>query len=317
MTAVSEGRPTPPRAPVLYIAGTGRSGSTLLARLLGVHDGFLAVGELRYLWERGLAANHLCGCRAPFRSCPFWDEVLTRAFGGMEQAEKLDVPRLALAVDRVRHVPSLMVEGLRPAPFRRLLADYGSILSSLYASILEVARGSVVVDSSKDASYAFVLDAVDGLDVSFVHLVRDSRAVAHSWTRRRHRPEIHWTTEHMLQRPAVRSGFKWNQHQALVEALRLTRSRFTRLRYEDLVDDTDASIARLAALTVPAASSPPFAQGRAPFPHNISGNPIRFAQPAPVLADDEWRTALGLRDRRAVTLVTAPLLLRYGYLHKR
>jgi hypothetical protein len=121
----------------------------------------------------------------------------------------------------------------------------------------------------------------------------------------------------MLQRPAVRSGFKWNQHQALVEALRLTRSRFTRLRYEDLVADTEASVARLAALAAPSGPWVAADPVRAPFPHNISGNPIRFERPAPVLADDEWRTALGPRDRRAVTLVTAPLLLRYGYLRRR
>ncbi|MEN3314763.1 MAG: hypothetical protein V7605_997 [Acidimicrobiaceae bacterium] len=302
---------------VLYIAGTGRSGSTLLARLLGAYRGFLPVGELRYLWDRGLAENHLCGCRVPFRSCPFWSEVLTRAFGGVSEAERLDVPRLAKAVDRIRHVPELTVAGLRTPGFRRAFADYADVLGRLYASILEVAPGSVVVDSSKDPSYAFVLDAVAGVDASFVHLVRDSRAVAHSWTRRRPRPEIHWTTEHMHQRPAVRSGYKWNQHQLLVEVLRLTRPRFALLRYEDLVDDAEASVARLAALA--SGSQPPalLEAGEAPFLHNISGNPIRFDGPAPVLADDEWRQALGRRDRRAVTLVTAPLLLRYGYLRPR
>jgi len=85
----------------------------------------------------------------------------------------------------------------------------------------------------------------------------------------------------------------------------------------DLVDDTEASVARLAALA--SGSQPPtlLEAGEAPFLHNISGNPIRFDGPAPVLADDEWRAALGRRDRRAVTLVTAPLLWRYGYLRRR
>ena len=36
--------------PVLYIGGWGRSGSTLLAHLLGGLDRMVAVGELRYVW---------------------------------------------------------------------------------------------------------------------------------------------------------------------------------------------------------------------------------------------------------------------------
>ena len=39
---------------VLYVAGAGRSGSTLLDNLLGQIPGFFSAGELRYVWERGL-----------------------------------------------------------------------------------------------------------------------------------------------------------------------------------------------------------------------------------------------------------------------
>ena len=49
---------------VLYIAGTGRSGSTVLANILGEVDGVFAAGEVRYLWQRGLKEGRLCGWRA-------------------------------------------------------------------------------------------------------------------------------------------------------------------------------------------------------------------------------------------------------------
>ena len=39
---------------VLLLAGSGRSGSTVLANLLGSVEGAFSGGELRYLWERGL-----------------------------------------------------------------------------------------------------------------------------------------------------------------------------------------------------------------------------------------------------------------------
>ena len=42
-----------PRPKILFIAGIGRSGSTLLSRMLAQIDGFQAVGELHHLWQTG------------------------------------------------------------------------------------------------------------------------------------------------------------------------------------------------------------------------------------------------------------------------
>src|SRR4051812_39799023 len=66
---------------VLYVAGAGRSGSTLLERLIAEKNDFFAVGELYYLWERGYERNELCSCGEPFHDCPFWQEVLRLTFG--------------------------------------------------------------------------------------------------------------------------------------------------------------------------------------------------------------------------------------------
>ena len=61
---------------VVYIAGDGRSGSTLLSRLLNQLPGWLALGEVRYFWERGLQQNRACECGHPFGECPLWREVV-------------------------------------------------------------------------------------------------------------------------------------------------------------------------------------------------------------------------------------------------
>jgi len=54
-----------------------------MVSMLGRHEGFAPVGELRYLWDRGVRQDELCGCRLPFRSCPSWVEVMADAFGGV------------------------------------------------------------------------------------------------------------------------------------------------------------------------------------------------------------------------------------------
>ena len=72
----------PEQVRVLYVGGTGRSGSTVVANALGGLDDAVSVGEVRFLWERGIVQNRLCSCGEPFATCPFWNEVLQVAFGG-------------------------------------------------------------------------------------------------------------------------------------------------------------------------------------------------------------------------------------------
>ena len=48
---------------------------------------------------------------------------------------------------------------------------------------------SVVIDSSKDPSYAYVLARAPEIDLRVAHTIRDSPAVAYSWAKRVVRPE--------------------------------------------------------------------------------------------------------------------------------
>jgi hypothetical protein len=282
-----------------------------MARLLGDVNGFVSVGELRYVWERGFRENHLCECGRPFRGCPFWTEVIDRAFGAFTAVDTEAVSGHQAAVDRIRHVPELLWRGSRTQSFRRHLGALEQVLEPLYAAILEVSRATVVVDSSSDPTYAFVLRAIDRLDVRVVHLVRDSRAVAYSWTRSKRRPEISERTVYMRQRSPIQSAVHWDVHNILLELLAARSRNALRVRYEDLVADPDELVQTICrALAVPVDRAP------ADEPrHSISGNPIRFETgPLRVQLDDEWTHALAKRDRRLVTLTTAPLLARYGYI---
>src|SRR5439155_14642762 len=72
---------------------------------------------------------------------------------------------------------------LRWPSYQRRLTEHATALGNLNAAIADVSGCSVIVDSSKLPTYAFVLKKVPGLEVHIVHLVRDSRATAFSWQR--------------------------------------------------------------------------------------------------------------------------------------
>ena len=56
---------------VVYIAGSGRSGSTLLERMLGGLPGFVNAGEINDMFRRMARYDELCGCGRTFSAYNF------------------------------------------------------------------------------------------------------------------------------------------------------------------------------------------------------------------------------------------------------
>jgi len=70
-----------PRVKVLSIVGEGRSGSTVLAAILGELPGVFDAGELHWVWGRSLIEQRRCGCGRPPAECPVWSPVVHKTFG--------------------------------------------------------------------------------------------------------------------------------------------------------------------------------------------------------------------------------------------
>jgi Sulfotransferase family len=306
---------------VVYVGGMGRSGSTLLERLLGELPGACPAGEVAHLWHRGVVNDERCGCGAPFQTCPFWQKVGAAAFGGWDRVDVDHIMALRSRVDRTRFVPLLAYPALRPS-FRRALDEYASYYRKVYLAIAQISGCQLVIDSSKHASLAFCLRAC-GLDLRVVHVIRDSRAVAYSWSRVVKRPET-LTETRMPTYPAASAAGRWTVQNTGVHLLARLGTPTLTVRYEDLAAAPAAvlhDIAAFAGLTA-SGSAFGFLGGSEPgehwadlgAAHTVSGNPMRFATGrVPIRCDVRWRTAMPASQRRLVTAMTLPLLARYGY----
>jgi hypothetical protein len=301
---------------VLYIGGAGRSGSTLMERLLADVDGFFPAGELRWIWERGLGENQLCSCGQAFCSCPFWTSVFDHAFGGFDSPELRGMESLRRQVDRLRYLPRVGWTQGRRNPFDTRVEEFNGRITRLYSSILQVSGASVLVDSSKDPTYAYLLERNASLDLRLVHLVRDSRAVAYSWQRIRVRPEILASTQYMPVFTPLHVAQIWTISNLLIGHLRNRFPHAAFARYEDLVGQQDylATILQACHLDSDSVTKPDDPSPKTPLWHTVSGNPMRFDRgPLNVKVDEEWRNRLDTRSFATVTSATIPLLLRYGY----
>lgn len=306
-----------PAIRVLYVGGWGRSGSTLLDRMLGQVPGFAALGEIREIWQSGLTEDRQCGCGLPFRQCPFWSEVGERAFGGWDRVDLPSALGLWKRYDRPWALPSLLTRrsanGGSPG-----LGRYVDLLGRLYAAIAETSGAEVVVDSSKLPSHALLVRMIPGVDVRLVHLVRDSRGVAYSWRKRVLDPGAERLGLEMEHYTPATSSLRWLLYNEATSLCRPAGLSTLVMRYEDLVADPQRSLGRAVGHAgVDAGGGLDFVEGREMTlrrNHNVDGNPIRFVEgPLTVRPDEEWLERLGRGDRALVTALTAPGLAQYGY----
>ena len=72
---------------VVFIAGDGRSGGTLLGQILDGLSDSVYIGELKNIWHESFEQNEPCGCGERFRNCEFWRAVVEKTFGSFERLD--------------------------------------------------------------------------------------------------------------------------------------------------------------------------------------------------------------------------------------
>jgi hypothetical protein len=321
--------PIPPPRPrartkVLSVIGPGRSGTTILARILAENAGVVDAGELRWQWGRGVLEERPCGCGQKQRDCPVWSRIVPRVLGvqsGWAAADQIE----AAARELVRHQAELDLRRHRLRLLRAATAhpDWTSLQTvrkaraQLCWELATVAGADLVVDTSKGAQDAAILAGAPELDHYVVHIVRDPRAVAHSWRRRKPHP-LGEGLPTLATRPLPLSVERWAENCVSIGVLRryLPPERWLFLRYEDFAAQPAASVERIFGFVGLPAKSPVGPGGTVVLgtSHTVAGNTDRFRTgEMRIVADEEWRRCMPRREQIGVGLMTAPLLRHYGY----
>jgi hypothetical protein len=300
---------------MLFLGGWGRSGTTIIANILGSVSKVASIGEGRYLWDRGILQDKNCGCGAGFGDCDFWARVF---------AASSVTPSPELARRMTRRVGSraltrqlaAMLAGRGAAYRRRRIAEI-AILMRLYRAAFDTAAVAVIVDSSKTAPYALNFLGSEEFDSYFVHIVRDPRAVAYSWRRRKDTGDGPGA-DLFPQYTPVRSALSWLAFNLLAARVRSQApQRYLRIRYEDFCASPQQTIGGILDFCGAPDSGLVWSGERTVSvrcQHSITGNPSRFQTGSLIIElDDEWRYRMTRLQRLIVTTLCWPLMMAYGY----
>lgn len=253
---------------LIYIMGVGRSGSTLLERLLASAPGAAGMGEAHCLWRLPLDSL-TCSCGAAGPECPVWRETLARA--GLRLDDLPDIA--ALETEAIRHRRILR----RALSIQRFADDpsvhrFLKIQNALFTSFAEVSGASLLIDSSKAAPRAWALAAWP--QTRIVWITRGSKAVSASWRNRKHDPSLGAAMP-------VKSAAALTRERLVTSVsagLLAQRTGVARIRCEDLADDPQAALRASLGPGISGAVAWRGDRAFAPDPdyHSLSGNPDRF-----------------------------------------
>lgn len=310
-----EGPASDPSVRVLYIGGTGRTGSTLLSSLLGQYPAFFSAGEVAFLWRFGLVEGGLCSCGTPIRECRVWLSIFDRAYGGLEHVDGAEMVRIRRKFNSV-HLP-LMVTNRQRERLMHRASTFSEATERLYNGIAAATGSRVVVDSSKEPHYSYILRECRSLDVRFLHLVRDPRAVAYSWQRRKAETGLGGGAYMERRRPTKSAAYFDVSNVAAEVMWAREEHRYLRIRYEDFIARPGETLRTIAAFAGEAIDPSSVIHGdgaELAGTHSVWGNPNRFDRGRVTLGrDDAWRHALSRVDQGVVTAATLPLLRHYRY----
>jgi hypothetical protein len=301
------------RLRVGYLAGSGHTGSTLVALLMDTHPQVASIGETAFTppAQRRGDARQICSCGESYCTCPFWAEVF-RAVNqdGFEFSPyhwsndyRFRNPWLHRLLTRyssarpIRYLQNLAADVLPLHGGRLRRVDEVNV--SFIRAVLRAARADVFFDSSKRPLRLRQFLKLRALDVKVVRLVRDVRGYAASAKRRGV--------------PIEDAARAWHNDRIVIDEITrsLPRDQTMLLRYEDLCGDPSTTLRAVHTFLGVKAVDPPAVVR--PREHHVLGNRIRLQERLEIRVNDAWKRALSGQEIARILRVAGEANQRLGY----
>lgn len=168
---------------IIYIAGYGRSGSTILDILLGNSPQAISLGEIGQLWIRPIEDEVFCSCGKKVHYCDYWRSISEHS-------------KMSISIYNKIYNNSALNKKIESwSSFFNIINNknnkskqlYSMLMKELFKNISSSNDVRILIDSSK-SSYGFMwrylaLKKIVGLDIKVIHLTRNLRAVINSKTK--------------------------------------------------------------------------------------------------------------------------------------
>ncbi len=307
---------------VIYICGSGRSGSTILDVLLAGHKNISGLGEVHRL---SIEPNKKqCGCGLTKNKCLFWRPIINQLQLDSYGEEDINNWNDKLPTTQVKNrfkigpwfVPDLtdlIVLLSTPKLFKSVSKlfnffsslTYDSIKNSwtLFDTVNKLQSTPYIVDSSKNALRGKLLYLLRPGDVYFIHIIRDGRAIASSAKKRGEKSIL----------PSI---YNWVSSNKNVERILLLvpRKQKILIGYEHLCKEPEKTMSTIFDFIGLQKGDWSVEEALMNYPyHQIPGNPLLANRINGIRFDESWKNNLTNEELSDFERVAGEINKRYGF----
>lgn len=287
---------------LIYVYGSGRSGTTLFTNLLDLKTGFIGIGEL----NRGFYhLNKKCSCGKVVSYCLFWNQVIS----SIEVDLDLDSSQFhgLLSNMEKKRFFLLSIIGLRKKHF----IQYKKFNRKLIKCLKLKSNNRIPIDSSKNIMRYFLLQR-SLLKINVTHIIRNPRAVLIS--------NINMYSRVNMRKSKSIFRFKcflvlyalisWNITNMLGFFMRFKNNSYTLVKYENLANNPEKQInLYLKKINLEIHQNNLVSES-----HIIYGNRMTYNFAIDnVKIDKEWQKKFKWYHELILQILTFPTIWLYGY----
>lgn len=224
---------------IIYIAGEGHSGTTLLDIILGSRKGTYSTGELIFLQTKGIENHEYCACSAIVPECTVWSQVISN----WDKSRRLTLDQyIDIRKELVSKKNILTAKKLLRNPTDRI-KDFLKDTESLYTVIFDTTESNCIVDSSKAPGMIPILKELS-FDVTVVHITRRFGDVLNSYKIHLEK-DLKKGIEHEIKPRKTSYVLKSWLSKNILTAFYSRGMQYKKIYYEDLIEDLDGEISKI------------------------------------------------------------------------
>jgi len=221
---------------IIFIAGRGRSGSTLLGKMLETsHDAF-HIGEIRYFVQIGWKENRECECGERLKSCPFWGGII-------DLCENYNLEEVYAASKGLPTHTEIFLRDISNLGINYSNA-YLSFLNDLYQFIVESSNAKYIIDSSKFPVYLKYVMRLQDVDIRVIYLTRDPRGTSYSWSKIGQRSKGQ-SSSLVGRHSFLEESLKWRLWNNIISKILDEVEHHVHVQWEDVLANPDGELEKI------------------------------------------------------------------------
>ena len=307
---------------VLFIVGSGHSGSTIMDMVLGANSACLSLGEITKI-DRAIQRNIFCVCGERILECGFWRDVAEdySASMGVNPLDGEGEFGISLSSNSGSKFTRRFKKALQVMGLKKNREPWLERTTSLYKAVFKHTDADILIDSSKNIKRAMMLaNNFEDMDFRVLHLVRDVRGVAYSYQKPTYSVQLPGEKE-PTEYPAIdlfpieKTSGIWLRENALISLflkLRLSKEIWMRVRYESVCQNPEESLPNICSW-LGIDNEPAMIKFGSVTHNNVGGNSSRFNSKEIQNIRSGWKRKLTYMQQKRCMRYSSVLMRLYGY----